>query len=82
MILPAARYMPFDWSIKICKISGTSCWLLKLEGDPWSLEILLHKAQRKLEGSFGLVLCFRRDMFRFIALDKGKTLSCLEESWE
>ena len=40
MILSAIWYMPFNSSITICKISGTSCWLLKLKGDPRSLVML------------------------------------------
>ena len=82
MILSATGNMPFNSSITICKISGTSCWLLKLKGDLWSLVILFLKAQRKLEGSIGLVLHFKRDISRFTALDKGKIMSCLEDSWK
>ena len=40
------------------------------------------KAQRKLGRLFGLVLCFKRYMFVFTALDKGNILSCTEDSWE
>ena len=82
LIFPANRDIPFNSSITICEISGTSSWLLKLKGDPRSLVILFLKAQRKLDGSVGLVLCFKRDIFRFTAVDKGKILSCLEDSWE
>ena len=82
MILSATWDMPFNLSITICKISGTSCWLLELKDKPWSLIIVFLKAHRKLEGSIELVFLFKRDMFKFTALDKGKILSCSEDSWE
>ena len=72
IIFYATSDMPFNSSITICKISGTSCWLLKLKGDRRSLIILFPKPQRKLEGSVGQVLRFNRDMLRLTALDKGK----------
>ena len=59
---------------------GTCWWLLKLKGDLWSLVILFLEAQRKLQGSIGLVLHFKRAMCRFTALDKGKIFSCSEEN--
>ena len=44
MILSAIWYMPFNSSIIICKISGTSCWLLKLKDNPPSSVTLFLKA--------------------------------------
>ena len=35
-----------------------------------------------LEGSIGPVLRFQRDMLAFTAVDKGKILSCSEDSWK
>ena len=42
---------PLKSSRSTRKISGTSCWVLKLNGAPWIEEILHSKALKKFDGS-------------------------------
>ena len=72
---------PFNSSSKIWKISGTSCWLLILNGVPSFSTIFCWKALKKLEGSTGDDLFFKSDKFRVRALINGEIVPDCEECW-
>ena len=62
--------VPMNSSKTKCKISATSCWVLKLKSGSRE-DILCCRALRKLDGSIGDEARFRIDIFKDTALSNG-----------
>ena len=60
------------------KISGASCWLLKLKEVSIDVDIFCCSTRKKLDGSTGDVERFNKDMLRATDLTKGETQGCSE----
>ena len=69
--LLTANETPFSSSKTTCRISATSCWELKLKGVTLVPDKLRFKAQKKFEGSIGLVEFFLTAILRLIACNTG-----------
>ena len=67
----AARDTHFSSSKTTCKISATSCWVLKSKGTPLKLDSLCFKGHKKLDVSTGLFEFFFMVMLRLIACNIG-----------
>ena len=67
----AANDIPFTSSKTTCYISATSSCVLKSKGAPLMIDILRFKANKKLDGSTGLVEFFFIAMLRLIACNIG-----------
>ena len=61
IIASAKSDNPLKSSRSTRKISGTSCWVLKLNGAPWIEETLHSKALKKFDGSTGADDRFNKD---------------------
>ena len=67
----AAIDTPFSSSKTTCKITGTSCLVLKSKGHLLKLDSLCFKAHKRLDGSTGLFEFFSMAILRLIAHNIG-----------
>ena len=73
-----AILIPFSLSKTTCNISATSRWVLKSKGSPLIMDSLRSKANKKLDGSPGLVEFIFTAMLRLIACHIGDKVFDLE----